>query len=272
MVKTRSEPSASADKERAPEPSAVKPDQHTKTDSKPAGAESLPHSTSSLNILSIIEQDIASLSNEGKTIVSVIIKAMQSLNDGKDQRIEQLETKVSVLEKKLAELENQADDTSQYERRDTLIISGPLLPPEVNNEKSSDVVVNAIKQNLHINFSPNDINIAHRIGRKSTQTKNRPIIVKLHSRQKKDDIMNACITVKPNLYINESLTPKRLSLLKLMRNIRKEKREFFQQLYTKDGTICVKLTCSNQKYFITNEETLNNFLDKFPVLKDINQQ
>ena len=110
-----------------------------------------------------------------------------------------------------------------------------------------------------------------RIGKKSSQPSNRPIIVKLHSRQKKDDIMTACITVKPNLYINESLTPKRLGLFKIIRNIRKNNEDLFQQLYTKDGTICVKLKCSNQKYFITNEDSLNNFLDRFPVLKGVSQ-
>lgn len=260
-MKTRSTPGpkASADKERDNEPrtEALEPD----------GAESLPQASCS-NILSIIEKDISTLSSEGKTIVSAIIKAMQSISDSKDQRIEQLETQVAVLEKKLTELDDKVDESSQYERRDTIIISGPVLPQEVNNERPSDVAVNAIKQNLHINVSPDDINIAHRIGKKS-QTNNRPIIVKLHSRQKKYDIMNACITVKPNLYINESLTPKRLGLLNLLRNIRKNNRDLFQQLYTKDGTICVKLRCSNQKYFIYNEDTLNNFLDKFPVLKGL---
>lgn len=238
--------------------------------SEPDGARSL-QCTLSADITGIIKDDISSLSSEGKMIVSAIIKAMQTINDRKDQRIEQLETKVSDLEKKCIELENQVDESSQYERRDTIIISGPVLPSETNNEKTSEVVVNAIKQNLYINFSNDDINIAHRIGKKSLQTTNRPIIVKLHSRQRKDDIMTACITVKPNLYINESLTPKRLGLLKSLRNIRKNNKELFQQLYTKDGTICVKLKCSNLKYFITNIESLNEFLNKFPVLKDTSQ-
>ena len=103
MVKTRSAPAVdtSADKERVPEPMAATPES--------VGAQSLSH-TSSPDILSIIENDISSLSSEGKTIVSAIIKAMQTISDSKDQRIEQLETKVTVLEKKFSELEKKVDE------------------------------------------------------------------------------------------------------------------------------------------------------------------
>ena len=36
----------------------------------------------------------------------------------------------------------------------------------------------------------------------------RLIIIELHSTEKKTEIMKACLTVEPNLHINESLTPK----------------------------------------------------------------
>ena len=96
----------------------------------------------------------------------------------------------------------------------------------------------------------------------------KPMIVKLHSREKKDEIMSACVTMKPNLYINESLTPKCLSIFKTIWNIRKQNRDMFQQCYTRDGKICIKLKCSNLKHVITNEESLNNFMDKFSALRD----
>ena len=245
-------------------------DQHTTTSQsestlvppKSAGANSL---SPSQDILNIIEKDIASLSPEGRSIVSAIVKAFQVMSDNKDQYIMQLQKQVTTLENKVTNLENHIDDISQYERRDTIILSGPALPQMINNENSALVAANAIKDSLKINFSPDDVNVAHRIGNKSAQ--NRPMIVKLYSRQKKDDIMTACLTVKPKLYINESLTPKRLELFKVIWNIRKNKRDLFQQLYTKDGKICIKLKCSNQKHIITNETMLESFLNKFPILK-----
>ncbi len=57
-------------------------------------------------------------------------------------------------------------------------------------------------------MTPSDINIAHRLGPKQ-QGKKRPIIVKLQNHAKKSELVQACITVKPQLYINESLTPRR---------------------------------------------------------------
>lgn len=85
---------------------------------------------------------------------------------------------------------------------------------------------------------------------------------------KNDEIMSACITMRPNLYVNESLTPKRLSIFKTIWNIRKMHREQFQQCYTRDGKIYVKLKCSNLKHVITSDESLRTFLDKFLALRD----
>ena len=79
--------------------------------------------------------------------------------------------------------------------------------------------------------------------------------------------MSVCVTVKPNLYINESLTPKRRHFLKKIWEIRKHHKERFQQCYTHDGKIYVKLKASNQKQVITSDATLADFLEKYPVLR-----
>lgn len=214
-----------------------------------------------------ITEDIKNISEEGKTIVSTIIKAFQLFLAQKDTKIEELNSEVTVLKETVSLLENQLDDINQYERRDTLIIGGPALPQEQPQENSAELICRTIKDNLHLNISPSDINIAHRIGTKNTQNSKRPVIVKLHSREKKSEIMQACITVKPNLHINESLTPKRRALFKTIWNIRKKHREQFKQCYTQDGKICIKLTSSQQKHIITTDEALANFLDKHPIFK-----
>lgn len=268
MVKTRtSDNSASAHPSTSAPPTTLA---HSITLAQPtvvAQPPGAPVPPPSLSILSTLEDDISKLSEEGKTIVSIIIKAMQAMSDKKDQVINQLQNKVIVLESKLCDLENLIDDVNQYERRDTLIVSGASLPKETSNENSAEVFISAVKDNLRINISHTDINVAHRIGNSTQQNASKPIIVKLHSRLKKQEIINACITIRPNLHINESLTPKRLALFKTVWSIRKDNRDLFQQCYTKDGKIYVKLRCSNQKHIITNEQNLNNFLDKFPTFR-----
>ena len=174
-------------------------------------------------------------------IIRTIVKATQLMISEKDQTISQMQSNITKLENRIEQLENQIDEVNQYERRDTVIISGPDLPPETPNENSAEVIIDSIKNNFHINMIPSDINVAHRLGSRNTQNTTRAIIVKLHSRQKKTEIMNACITVKPQIYVNESLTPKRRSLFKKIWEIRKQHRNLFQQCFTQDGKIYVKL-------------------------------
>lgn len=107
--------------------------------------------------------------------------------------------------------EDQLDDIDQYKRRETIIISGPAIPQEQTMENTNDLTVKTIKDNLQINIEHKDINISHSLGPKH-QNKPRPIIVKLLNRSKKTEIMEACVTVKPKIYVNESLTPKRRSI------------------------------------------------------------
>lgn len=227
-----------------------------------------PRSSAPHNLLNAIQDEITTLSEEGKIIVNTIVKTLQTLWDSKDQKIAKLEMKVNTLEQKVYDLENQIDNVNQYERRDTIIVSGPSLPREIHDENSAEVVVKAVRDNLKINIQPTDINVAHRLVNKVRPNTNNPIIVKLHSRQKKEEIIGACITMKPNIFINESLTPKRLALFKTIWNIRRENRQLFQQCYTKDGKIYIKLRCSNQKHIVTNEQTLNSFLDMHPALRN----
>ena len=222
----------------------------------------------SSDIMAIVSSDdLNTLSPEGKTIVSIVLQAVQVILNNKDETITKLLNHINSLESKVMQLQDKIDDIEQYERRDTLIVSGPALPSETPNENSTDVVVRSIKENLHVNINPSDVNVAHRLGTKRNQNIARPIIVKLHSRQKKSEIIQACITVKPNLYVNESLTPKRRALFKTVWDIRKKHRELFQQCYTQEGKIIVKLKSSNLKEIITTDETLSCFLDKHPIFK-----
>lgn len=68
------------------------------------------------------------LSLEFKAVVGTVFKAVQFYTENKDKEIHQLKTKVSTLEDIITQLEDQIDDVNQYEKRDTVIISGPDLP------------------------------------------------------------------------------------------------------------------------------------------------
>lgn len=105
MVKTRNtdnkvpgQPSTSAQHTTPAQPTSSDP---TTEPTQPLGP---PARSPSLSILSSLEDDISTLSEEGKTIVNTIIKAVQAISNKKDQIINQLQNKVAVLENKLSDL------------------------------------------------------------------------------------------------------------------------------------------------------------------------
>lgn len=185
----------------------------------------------------------------------------------KDVITDKLDSEVRDLKCKVHELESDIDRVEQYERRDTIIISGPSLPPETPSENTTAVVTETVKENLKLNIKAEDISVAHRLGT-SQPGRDRPIIVKLVNRSLKYDVIGACIQLRPRLYINESLTPRCLDIFKQVLAIRKEHRQKFQQCYTKDGNIVIKLKHSTVKHVIVDHQSFLNLLEKYPDMKD----
>ena len=225
-----------------------------------------------------LNQLLGSLSEESQSLVKILtlvltkklkveINVLKGELCKKDDQITKLNDEISALKEKVQDLETNIDCVDQYERRDTIIVSGPLLPQETQQENVANIFTTAVREHLTVNINDSDINVAHRIGPVNSQRK-RPIIVKLSNRSLKHDLVGACIQMKPQLYINESLTPKRLQLFKQVLNIRKAHRDKFQQCHTKDGKIIIKLKNSTLRHEIVDERTLLTFLDKYPLMKD----
>ncbi len=161
------------------------------------------------------------------------------------------------------------DEVEQYERHDMIILNGPSVPPKSQNENTFCLSVAAIKGHLRINVKENHISAAHRFGPKQNQT--RPIMVKLMNMSLKYEMIGECIKLTPGIYVNESLTPKRLNIMKKVLATRKQHRQIFQQYYTKDGKIKLKLKTSAVKHTIVDESTLLDLLGKYPSMKDTYQ-
>ena len=243
--------------------------------------------------------ELSSLSNDSKILYKAIEKSItthvKNITDHydaqiaiKDEQISNLAKKVDSLETtnsqlldRVKRLEFDLDETAQYERRDTLILSGSMIPAEQTGEDPSQMVVDIIKDHLKVPFNIKDINVAHRLGRMRKESSfSRPIIVKLLSRSKKSQIVHARISQSksnessnagntPVLHINESLTPVRRTLFYKARQLRKKHPDLFKQLYTKDGKIMIKLTATgDRKYSIATQDDFSEFLKVSPVLED----
>ena len=244
----------------------------------------------------MLQAELHDISHEGKQIVKSIAKILDfgllSATTKYDDRLRLKDIQIAVLTHKNAELEDKisqlerrlnahdrelrspyqrVDEQDQYERRDTIIISGDELPEEHPDENSANVVVSTLNRVLELNTSVSDINIAHRLGRKSPTSHGepparRPIIVKLQSRMLKQNIVRRCIVKKPKLYVNESLTPPRRTIYRRFLAIRKERKGLIESLHTTDGRIVLKLKDLNERFVVTDEHSLNQLLSANPVL------
>ena len=70
----------------------------------------------------------------------------------KDVLIKHLIEEVSDLKLKVKTLENKLDEVDQYERRDTIIISGVALPDESTHKNSKSVILILVKDQLKSTF------------------------------------------------------------------------------------------------------------------------
>lgn len=171
------------------------------------------------------------MSEDGRRIVSAIredIKAMKTeflaqLNL-KTKQIEDLKSEVDLLKDRVSKLEERVEEAEAYERRDSLVISGPNVPPGVPGENCVALACDLFKAALKINMQTTDISTAHRVGKRpgNQEVDKRNIIVKLCRRDVKGDILNACRQLKPKFYVNESLTPIRNSIMYVLRHAKKK--------------------------------------------------
>ena len=73
-------------------------------------------------------------------------------------------------------------------------------------------------------FSGHPLHASHRIGQKPRSQQHvdrRNIIVKLCRSNLKDELLSACRSLRPNIYLNESLTPTRSTILYSFRKVKR---------------------------------------------------
>ena len=171
------------------------------------------------------------LSEDGKRIVSAIREDMAKLKaefldqlNIKTKVIEDLSNEIEILKAKVIKLEEKVEDSEAYERRDTLVISGKNVPPVTPGESCVSIVCSLLRSQLNLNVQPTDLSTAHRLGKKPTnqQLDTRRIIMKLCRRDIKGDILKACRQLKPNIFINESLTPARNTIMYVLRRAKRK--------------------------------------------------
>ena len=163
------------------------------------------------------------LPNETKEILTLLMSFFNEVLQEKNSKAVELQQQVDTLEKKVEKLEASIDQTSQYERRDTIVLSGPSIPNVSQGENCKTIARDLFREHLRMNIEENDISTAHRIGRQQNENPDkRNIILKLCRRDQVRDIFASCKTMRPPFYVNDSLTPTRNKICYVLRQLKKK--------------------------------------------------
>ena len=189
--------------------------------------------------------DVTKLSSQNKELVRIILLGTKTHMERlfATERATYVE-KVDKLENEICLLKEKQDDLENYGRRNTLVISGLSLNPVSAGENCVDIAVDLFKQHLDLqDFSRNDVDIAHRLGKPKTDGPDRRnIIVKLTRRENKHRILQACRRKKPqSLYVNESVSKSRSTIMYVLRKVKKDFPEKIGSAMTEDCNVRVLL-------------------------------
>lgn len=154
-------------------------------------------------------------------------------------KLHQANSTVTCLQEKVSMIQQAADEQDAYTRRESLVFSGDSLPLFAENENCSTIVRNLIREKLKIDVEPL-ISTAHRVGKPPTHRNKdrRDIIARFCQRDLKHRVHETARKAKVSgLYVNESLTKTRSSILYVLRQIKKMKNSPVRGMYTHNGRI-----------------------------------
>ena len=86
------------------------------------------------------------------------------------------ESKASAAEERASAAERENDRLDAYQRRETLVSSGQIIPVERIEESTSDIIVSLVNKYLTVKISKEDINISHRLGSTNSLTPDAPLL------------------------------------------------------------------------------------------------
>lgn len=134
-------------------------------------------------------------------LASALAETKKSLSEQIDENVK--------LKSELNELKLAIDEQEQYSRRSCLRINGVSGDEGDFNEDVETKLLN-LAQTHNINITPNDIDVAHRLGKHRLAT-NRSVIVKFTNMKARQRVLTARKQLG-NVYVNEDLTRFRQSL------------------------------------------------------------
>ena len=183
--------------------------------------------------------------------MATLVKSNNDISDllkQKDAELEAVKINNAALKKEVTRLNDALDHADQYERKDSVILSGPALKAPTDQENTYQLVKDLLHDHLGVDIEERDINVTHRLGPVKPGSNLKNIYVKFSRRADKIKVVNASKSrnkarpdanqpPRPKLYANESLTPTRRKIYSALRRMKADVPSLVKGCTTRDGRI-----------------------------------
>ena len=242
-------------------------------------------------IFTLLVTLFTTLQSTQESSLQEILNKIERNNNEQNSKISDLQARITSLEERLEtvstthsrttrSLQSDIDNNDQYERRDTLILSGPQVPEATAEENPKQIIHELFRRHLNLQIDPSNISIAHRLGRKpSSSPDKRNIIFKLCRRDTVTDIMHSCRLFRnmdgpQPFYVNASLTPLRNKIFYALRMLKKKFPHKISSCSSQNGNIAAyipsptssapggpgRVSARGRRYLLNTRQDLDDFV------------
>ena len=184
-------------------------------------------------------------------MMKILVEEIKTLKEDleiSNHKVSQLQTENARLKKSTNLLMFKVDALEQYGRRENWRLNG--IPENKQKAGDGEEVIIKVAKMLNVDLKSNDLQRAHRLGKKQANNpdKPRPIIVRFVSYKKRNEILFAKSKLKTNAdykhaFITEDLTPLRS---KILQYVKKQCNNNFVLCHTYNGKIRMKKSAKKE--------------------------
>ena len=191
-------------------------------------------------------------------LAPVISEAFEKQTQELKNKLAEKGSEISALKTQITSLEYAVEELEQYGRRNALRFSGI---PENPGEKTDDIIMNIVNNDLKVNLESYQIGRSHRVGKfDANSSKPRNLLVKFATYNIRRQIFQARKELRqrkgPLIYINEDLTRRRAKLLYEARQLKSSQK--IKNAWSSDGRILLADN-ADKTHLIKTEVDLEEF-------------
>ena len=187
----------------------------------------------------------------------------------KDDKIGDLEQRVSCLSREVTALTDRLDTSENYNRQDEFIVTGGAVPAAAGHSDNPKAdLCHILKFNLKYEL-PLDKLISVRyigVGSNTRNPEKKKLLVKVVDGHLKQDIIRSCKSTRPpNLFINDNLTPSRSKILFALRQVKRKKLGNLSACGSLKGDVYAWIrdpSGKDRKFYLNTWSKLENFCEK----------